>query len=101
MPVTHEDIKDMLVAHDDRLRTGESRFAKIESVLQEIAQAVKPIPQMQTDIAATKDAVEVIATVKNVGRFIEWMGPIAAIIATFIVAIKAGASAFIDWGHRP
>ncbi|MBK9496702.1 MAG: hypothetical protein IPO08_19810 [Xanthomonadales bacterium] len=85
----------MIAAHNDRLKYGEHRFSKIESVLDEIALAVKPIPSMQADIAATKDAVEVISTVKSVGKFIKWLSAIIAAISVVIVAVKVTAASFI------
>ncbi|MBC2668763.1 hypothetical protein ACFOON_15150 [Novosphingobium piscinae] len=73
---------------DERLDAGSNRFVEIKKALDEIAEAVKPIPQMQADIAATKEIVEAWGAIKTFGKFIKWFGGI-------IVALTAiGASIF-------
>lgn len=82
------------LSHDDlaaRLDAGNQRFAAIDGKLSEIADLLKPLPQMQTDIAATKDIVEAWSTAKNVARFIKWASGIVAAFGILWVAVKAAA----------
>lgn len=75
-----------------RLDAGSERFVEIKQTLDQIAEAVKPIPQMQADIAATKEIVEAWGAIKTFGKFIKWSAGIvvglAAIGASVIAAIK-------------
>ena len=87
MSVSHEDIREDLLA-------GGRRFDAIEATLKDIAETLKPLPAMQKDIAATKEIVEAWSTAKNLARFIKWAAGIAAAITGLFVVIKAGASSF-------
>jgi len=83
--VTHEDI-------DRRLTKGGERFEAIEASLTEIRDLLKPLPQMQADIAATKEIVEAWGAVKTVGKFVKWFAGVIAAMTAIIVAAKVGAT---------
>lgn len=81
---THRDIAD-------RLDKGNERFAVIESKLVEIAdhlKALDALPQMQADIAATKEIVEAWSAVKWIGRFFKWLGIVAAAVTALAGMLK-------------
>lgn len=102
----------------ERLDNGETRFDRIESeiaalvegqseaksqrttnaaVLQDISAALSVLPEMQADIASTKEIVEAWGAVKIAGKFIKWSSGIIAAIAIILVAGKA-AIAWVAWG---
>jgi len=81
--VSHEAIMD-------ELRQGAARFVSIEKQLADIAEAVKPIPQMQADIAETRELVEAWGAVKLAGRFVKWASGLAGGLAVIWAAIKVG-----------
>lgn len=80
--VTHADIQRDLAE-------GNRRFDTIEKRLHEISEMLKHLPQMQQDIAATKDIVEAWTVAKGVGNFLKW----ASGIAMGLLAIWALAKA--------
>lgn len=84
-PVTHEAIMD-------RLMRGEDRFARIEGQQARIIELLEPIPQMKADIVSARDIsadvkeiVSAWATVKNMGRFAKWVGPVAVMFAAIVL----------------
>lgn len=86
--VSHEDI-------NDRLSHGEARFTTIDAKLTEITRLLEPLPEMQKDIAATKEIVEAWGAVKSVGKFVKWIGGIATAILAAWVILKAGVKALV------
>lgn len=96
---THAQIYEALarlderMAHnDERLAAGSSRFVEIDKKLDDIIEGLKPIPQMQADIAATKEIVEAWGAIKTAGKFITWfakvMTALAVIGAAAVASIK-------------
>lgn len=64
----------------------------IERKLESIVEALEPMPQMrsditqmQKDVAATKELVEAWNAVKTGGKFVTWLGAIAAALAALWV----------------
>jgi len=88
MTVSHEAIMD-------EIRQGAARFVSIEKQLAEIADAVKPIPQMQADIAETRELVEAWGAVKLAGRFVKWASGLAAALAVLWAGVKVLAMGVI------
>lgn len=82
-PVFHEAIMH-------RLESGDERFAAIEKKLDAVLEAVKPIPQMQADIAETRELVEAWGAIKTVGRFVKWASGLLGGFAVVWAAIKVG-----------
>jgi len=80
---THDDIMQALAR-------GSERFDAMERSINAIAQQTSAIPQMQTDLAETRELVEAWDTVKNAGRFIKWFSGIVVALAALAVAIKTG-----------
>lgn len=95
---THAQIYEALARVDERLNAGSDRFVEIQKSLEQIAEAVKPIPQMQADIAATKEIVEAWGAIKTFGRFIKWAGGIIAGLAVIGAAILASIKFAIHIG---
>ena len=85
-PVSHEAIME-------ELRRGAARFVSIEKQLADIADAVKPIPRMQADIAETRELVEAWGAVKLAGKFVKWASGLLGGIAVVWAAIKVGLGA--------
>ena len=84
--VSHEDI-------DNRLEKDEGRLSDIDSKLSEIAELLKPLPEMQKDIAATKELVELWCAAKTAGRAIKWLaGFLSSIAALWVITKSLGAS---------
>lgn len=67
---------------------GDVRFTALDRTLAEIKAHVQHIPQMRKDIAETREIVAAWNTVKNGGRFVKWMGGIAAAFAAMWVLAK-------------
>lgn len=86
--VSHADI-------DARLQRGEGRFGDIDAKLAEIAELLKPIPEMQRDIASTKEIVEAWGAVKAAGKFARWMGGIATACVAVWILLRAGVKALL------
>lgn len=86
---SHAEILAALMASsqrsDERLAQGSERFMSIEKKLESIVEALEPLPQMQKDIAATKELVEAWNAVKTGGKFVTWLGAIAAALAALWV----------------
>lgn len=89
---SHAEILAALMASsqrsDERLAQGSERFMSIERKLESIVEALEPLPQMRTDMAqmqkdisATKELVEAWNAVKTGGKFVTWLGAIAAALA--------------------
>lgn len=81
--VSHEDIMN-------RLDNGDGRFRKVEEDLDDIK---ADVAEMKETLVAIKDMVEAWTAAKTAGRFIKWLGGVAAGLAAIFVALKAG----IDW----
>jgi hypothetical protein len=71
-----------------QLAEGGRRFAMIEKRLTEIADKLEPLPQMQADIAATKDIVEAWSAFKTFGKFIKWLSGLVVACGALWAAIK-------------
>lgn len=89
---THAQIYEALARVDERLNAGSDRFVDIDKKLDDIVEALKPLPKMQEDIAATKEIVEAWGAIKTAGKFITWfakvMTALAVIGATAVASIK-------------
>ena len=83
-----------------RLDLSEARSSSIERDIDElsvsfqdmrleIAQALKPLAQMQRDISETKEIVEAWSTAKNLARFIKWLAGILAGVGAVVVIAKS------------
>lgn len=86
--VTHEEIKRDLI-------DGGRRFDTIEATLRDILEKLRSLPEMQKDIAETREIVEAWDTAKNVARFIKWMAGIAAAVGVLWAIAKAAAKDYI------
>ena len=98
MAVTHEYIAKRVDELKDRVERVEDEFASVPGIISEMAgmrrevtQALKPLEQMQKDIAATRGVVEAYDTVKNNGRFVMWLGGLVAVLAASWAAVSAAA----------
>lgn len=83
-------MNDPLISHEDimnRLGGGDDRFKKVEDDLDDIK---ADVAEMKETLVAIKDMVEAWTAVKTAGRFIKWLGGIAAGIAAILVAVKTG-----------
>lgn len=85
---THKDI-------NDRLRRGEMRFSHIDDKLDLLLAAVSPIPQMQADIAKTKELVEFADTVAHGAKYLKWLAGVAAALLALGAFIKHGIAGII------
>lgn len=76
--VSHEDLAD-------RLDKGDGQFVSINEKLEAIATALEPLPQMQRDIAKTREIVETYETIKNLAKFVKWAsGAVAGVLAIWV-----------------
>lgn len=98
---THQDIAD-------RLESGNVRFQKIEQKLDEIAELLSILPELQKDVAATKEIVEVWNKGKStaqaliaLGRFIKWIAGVMAAIGAIWLVAKGIPTPPIGDIHRP
>lgn len=89
--LTHQDIAD-------RLAEGERRFSMIEEKLDALLVAVRPIPEMQADIAKTKELVEFEETVANGAKYLKWIASVVAAIMAIVIAFKTGLAHIITTG---
>ena len=83
-------MNDPLISHEDimnRLGGGDDRFKKVENDLDDIK---ADVAEMKESVIAIKEMVEAWTAVKTAGRFIKWLGGIAAGIAAILVAVKTG-----------
>jgi hypothetical protein len=76
-----------------RLDKGAAQFVEINKQLAEIASKLEVLPEMQRDIAATKELVEAWGAVKLAGRFIKWASGLIGGLAVLWAAIKIGLGA--------
>ena len=88
--MTHEEIME-------RLAEGSRQFAAIEEQMGEVLAALKPLPEMQADIAkakadgaTVKEIVEAWNAVKTGGKFIRWLVPIVGFGGAAWAALKNG-----------
>lgn len=88
---THQDISDHLVR-------SETRFSMIEEKLDALLVAVRPIPEMQADIAKTKELVEFKETVANGAKYLKWIASVVAAIMAIVIAFKTGLAHIITTG---
>lgn len=77
------------------LKRGSDEFATIRKVLTDISERLEPLPQMQEDIAATKELVELWDNAKvalrfaqRIGTIIKWVGGVAVALASVLALIK-------------
>lgn len=87
----HEDISE-------RLDAGNVRFKAIEERLDGIVKMLECLPELQKDIAATKEIVEVWNKGKSTaqafvvfGKFVKWIAGILTAIAAIFLVVKAGS----------
>jgi len=85
---THKDI-------NNRLRRGEMRFSHIEDKLDLLLAAVSLIPQMQADIAKTKELVEFADTVAHGAKYLKWLAGVAAALLALDAFINHGIAGII------
>lgn len=113
MTVPHEDIDRRVQAVEDALKGGIARFNEIErhqseqaasmnaltTAVQELTLTIKPI---RDEISTISQVAVGWKTVGTVGKFIKWLGIIAAaitsIIALVVVTAKAWAAAAMRGG---
>jgi predicted nucleic acid-binding protein len=95
---THLEIYDALAALRGRLDAGSERFVEIDKKLDEIVEALKPLPQMQADIAATKDIVEAWSAIKTIGKFVKWAAGLIAAMAIIVGGTLAALKIAIHLG---
>jgi hypothetical protein len=89
MTVTHEELQRNLIA-------GGERFDKIEKTLEGIAEKLEPIPDMQKDIAKTREIVETYETIKNIAIFVKWASGVVAGLLAIWVFMKAMAKGLLS-----
>lgn len=101
-PVTHEAIMERLEAGNDRFRKLEEQHAQIIGQQVAILELLEPIPQIKADITAAnetaqevKEIVSAWSTVKNVGRFAKWVGPVAIMLAALVLWGRWALSAIV------
>lgn len=73
------------------INEGQVRMAGIEEQLTAIAEKLEVLPEMQRDIAETKEIVEAWAAIKTMGKFVKWTGSILAALAGIFAAMKIAA----------
>jgi hypothetical protein len=105
---SHRDIQD-------RLESGNARFKAIEDQLFNLVEQQKMIvkqleclPELQKDIAATKEIVEVWNKGKStaqafvtIGKFIKWIAGILTAVAAIFLVVKAGTIFPVSDINRP
>lgn len=79
-----------------RLDQGTAQFAQIRDSLEEITEQLRPLPQMQKDITATKEIVDAWGAVKTGGKFIKWLAGVIAAIGIIIAATKVAAGRWLS-----
>lgn len=84
----------MTEREDADLAHGDVRFSMLDCALAEIKEHVLHIPQMRREIAETREIVEAWNTAKNTGRFIKWVGVIAAALTASWVFLRE-----VLWGR--
>lgn len=84
MTITHEQLAE-------RLDRGDRRFQAIETKLASLEEQTGCLPQMQADVAATRELVEALSAVKTVARFIKWSASLAAALAALWAIVRASA----------
>ena len=85
-PETHESLAK-------RLDAGGARFTEIDTTLHEIRELLKPLPEMQADIAKTREIVEAWAAVKTMGKFLKWFSGLLAAVVAIFAAFKVAVGA--------
>lgn len=85
-PETHESLAR-------RLDAGGARFSEIDTTLHEIRELLKPLPEMQADIAKTREIVEAWAAVKTMGKFLKWFSGLLAALVAIFAAFKVALGA--------
>jgi hypothetical protein len=97
MKVTMQQLAERLEQHEahtnERFANGSNCFAKIVESLDSITAKLDDFDQLREDVAATREVVEALATVKTVGKFVKWTGGISAAVAAIIIMFKSAASA--------
>lgn len=84
-----ERIDQHVASTDERFAKGNTCFAEIKALLEVLSTRTEGIEQLRTDVAATREIVEAMATVKNMAKFLKWLGGVAAAFAAFLAMIKA------------
>jgi len=84
MTITHEQLAE-------RLDRGDRRFQAIEKKLACLDERTAGLPQMQADVAATRELVEALSAVKTVARFIKWSASLVAALAALWAIVRASA----------
>jgi len=95
MVVTHDQVDARVRVVENALAAGVARFNNLDCKIDAIATSLENLPQMQEDISATKDLVAAWATVKNTGRFVKWIGGIAAAIVAITMFVRATVKALV------
>ena len=66
------------------------QFDAIKAELSRIAKQLEPLPQMQRDVAETREIVEAWSAMKQFARLVKWIGIISGAIVATVTAIKLG-----------
>lgn len=93
--VTHEDLADELTEGRGRIHALETGVEAINEKLTCISEKLSILPDMQKEIAATKEIVEAFGAVKTMGKFVKWIGGIATALVALWIVMKAVAKAVI------
>ncbi len=59
----------------------------------DIREMLKPLPEMQADIAKTREIVEAWAAVKTMGKFLKWFSGLLAALVAIFAAFKVAVGA--------
>ena len=76
-----------------RLEAGGLHFEQIDTTLHEIRELLKPLPEMQVDIAKTREIVEAWVAVKTMGKFLKWFSGLLAALVAIFAAFKVALGA--------
>ncbi len=68
-------------------------FEQIDTTLHEIRELLKPLPEIQADIAKTREIVEAWGAVKTMGKFLKWFSGLLAALVAIFAAFKVALGA--------
>lgn len=85
--ISHEDIAERIDASDERAGAIEK---KLDALIESVDALTKIVEPIADDIFTIKEMTGGWKAIGTFGRFLKWMGGLAAAIAAIVVALKAG-----------
>lgn len=99
--VSHRDIREsVMLMHarlDHEIANVADRFAHLETKIDALATAMKPLESISRDVSTIRDVVEAMQGLRTLGRFAKWMAGVGAAIVvawgfTKALAVAIGRS---------